>query len=669
VTTLKSFDTDLKNEKEKGFRVEKIVDHIQQSISSHDLQSLLELWKHFESKLFSRLETPRLAAVKKLENSLYKLYAVSCVQSKQHEKLREFFEKMTSDLHGQTEWKDWFALPYIKDPADSPAFSLYFSRQWQDTLIMSLTNFLSIIFQSLPPPRLADYKKTASRFNKMREEIKNLKLRLAAADMDLDPNLCQGNLKNLIQPPTKENFEDFFTIAHETAVVDNQVKSFRSFLQTITGGSGDRKKSPVSKSRSSSKTRSAVIGSSTSSSSTMSSSFVPVSKQLKKVSQSSIKSDKLPVVVCSNNTVSGANLKQTSSSETMETMQAKSTEEKTEIVQSSTSHSLLRKKSSTSKYLLLGQDCYSEHRSEVILLAMSSIGAKTVSVDKSGVIKVWTSAPTPTTLATFISGSGVSAVTWVEASDQYFLYGTVTGQVRLCDVQDKMSVAEVSQDLLSGNSVTVLKSGPSSSTFLLCAGVKMLLLDTANCRLDRDLSHPSLTPVTCATFNHNGNVLIHASIDGKVGMTDLNRGELLCVWSVHSSPVTSIVLNIDQTGIWSLSSDYVMAFSNIVKTNDKVWESSLPSNSERTNNTKVSPNICISSDGDHVLTNSFGEANIFKLPNVSSTDEENKLEMTLSLSRGETSQVSSVLWSSGDCIPALCGLTDGSVKIFTLLSQ
>ena len=112
----------------------------------------------------------------------------------------------------------------------------------------------------------------------MREEIKNLKLRLAAADIDLDPNLCQGNLKNLIQPPTKENFEDFFTIAHETAVVDNQVKSFRSFLQTITGGSGDRKKSPVSKSRSSSKTRSAVIGSSTSSSS-----FVPVSKQLKKV--------------------------------------------------------------------------------------------------------------------------------------------------------------------------------------------------------------------------------------------------------------------------------------------------------------------------------------------------------------------------------------------------
>merc|ERR1719420_920538 len=112
--TLKSFDTDLKNEKEKGFRVDKIVDQISQSISSHDLSGLLDLWKHFDTKIFSKLETNRLAAVRKLENSIYKLYAVQCVQSKQSEKLREFFERMTGDLHSQNEWKDWFALPYIK---------------------------------------------------------------------------------------------------------------------------------------------------------------------------------------------------------------------------------------------------------------------------------------------------------------------------------------------------------------------------------------------------------------------------------------------------------------------------------------------------------------------------------------------------------------------------
>jgi hypothetical protein len=37
-------------------------------------------------------------AVKKLENSLLKLYVVNCVQNKQTEKLKEFFEKLTPDI-------------------------------------------------------------------------------------------------------------------------------------------------------------------------------------------------------------------------------------------------------------------------------------------------------------------------------------------------------------------------------------------------------------------------------------------------------------------------------------------------------------------------------------------------------------------------------------------
>ena len=76
------------------------------------------------------------------------------------------------------------------------------------------------------------------------------------------------------------------------------------------------------------------------------------------MSQSSIKSDHLPVVVCSNNSVSGP-------------IQAKSKEEKTEKEQASTSHSSREKEktSTSSKYLLLGEDCYSEHRSEVTLLS------------------------------------------------------------------------------------------------------------------------------------------------------------------------------------------------------------------------------------------------------------------------------------------------------------
>ena len=376
------------------------------------------------------------------------------------------------------------------------------SRQWQDTLFLSLNNFLSVVFQCLPPPRLADYKKTDARFGAMREELKRLKLRLASTELDIDLNIAKGHFKHIEPPPTKENMDDFFLISQETAVVDSQVKSLRSFLRTITGGASysDRKKSPVigSVSRSSSKSRQVLMSSSSSSSS---------QSRTKKANTTSSSSDQSIVPITSRHPSSP------------------------EI----------------SSYMMLGQDSYREHRARVCLLEVSSVGGRVVSVDQSGVIKVWTSSPSPQTLATFISGSPVSSVCWVGGSDKYLLYGTRGGQARLCDVTD-MSVAEVSQELLAGQSVNVLKSGPTYNTFLLCSGIKILLMETANCQLDRDLSHPSLKPIVCAQFNHNGSILIHAGQDGKVGMTDMHRGELLCVWSVHSSPITAIGLTTDQTG-------------------------------------------------------------------------------------------------------------------------
>lgn len=39
------------------------------------------------------------------------------------------------------------ALPFVKNPEDNPTYSVHFSRQWQDTMLVSLHNFLSTIFQ------------------------------------------------------------------------------------------------------------------------------------------------------------------------------------------------------------------------------------------------------------------------------------------------------------------------------------------------------------------------------------------------------------------------------------------------------------------------------------------------------------------------------------------
>lgn len=36
------------------------------------------------------------------------MYLVTCLSSGRHDKLLDFFEKMTPDLQGQPEWKEWF---------------------------------------------------------------------------------------------------------------------------------------------------------------------------------------------------------------------------------------------------------------------------------------------------------------------------------------------------------------------------------------------------------------------------------------------------------------------------------------------------------------------------------------------------------------------------------
>lgn len=39
------------------------------------------------------------------------------------------------------------ALPFIKNPEDNPTYSVHFSKQWHDTMLVSLHNFLATIFQ------------------------------------------------------------------------------------------------------------------------------------------------------------------------------------------------------------------------------------------------------------------------------------------------------------------------------------------------------------------------------------------------------------------------------------------------------------------------------------------------------------------------------------------
>lgn len=55
-STLKAFDNDLKADKDKGFRVDKIIEQIMHFINVSDLNGLKEYWSHLDSLIFTKLE-------------------------------------------------------------------------------------------------------------------------------------------------------------------------------------------------------------------------------------------------------------------------------------------------------------------------------------------------------------------------------------------------------------------------------------------------------------------------------------------------------------------------------------------------------------------------------------------------------------------------------------
>lgn len=218
--TLKSFE----QEKQiKNLGAEKILESLQHSISVLDLQSFMELWNHLDSAWFSKLELQYATCVKKMRSGMLKLYLVTASSSGKLDKIQEFFHKMSPELLGESEWKEWFYFPFCKCPEEYPTFQLYFSKQWQDTLLLSLRNFLLTINHCAPTPTLYLSGAEFQRVNKLNEEIASLKAQIA------EPKTKPQSINSIDICPLAHIADDFYIIASETPT---------SFDGNISGDSG-----------------------------------------------------------------------------------------------------------------------------------------------------------------------------------------------------------------------------------------------------------------------------------------------------------------------------------------------------------------------------------------------------------------------------------------------
>lgn len=594
------------------------------------MQGLRDLWQHLNSKLFRRLDQNQTGAVNRLEAGVLKLYVINCVQNRNTDKVREFFEKMSPELHGQSDWKEWFALPFLSNPESNPAFVSFFARNWQDTLLLSLHNFLAIVFASLPPPKLANYQNSTTKLKRLKDENDAMRQTLLRQVNKIE------KVAPLDIPRPTDVMDDFYIIAsHESNPnpTENHAKGLKGFLRNITGSGSNPPSAP--KERSSSRSR-------TPSSSSTVKTHAPVKRLSVNKSNSSLSSSM--------------------------TISEVSDDSRRSIKVSEVSHD------SKTPYLLLGQEVYSEHSSEVTQCRFSPSGYTIASSDVDGVVKIWSASPgDPQTIASFISTSGVSALDWLPNSDQKIVYGSMSGTVRICDKDERKSEKEFSLDhhrikqincSNSGNLAAIAYEGQDESGLML---YDLKAMKIAEENLTKNFINSPASVNSCV-FNHNAQMIITGNSDGKVRIFDLRKRDCISSWSlsdVVNSQVLTLQMSSDETSIFALNDQGQFSAWSFIQTSQKLFEVNL----EDFNSVEEYPRaawgkqFAFAGDGKHLLICSNNGGVIYQL------EDDQKLVKILGL-KGHKRHATCTDWSaSNDCGPCVTAGFDGQIRISTLLSQ
>lgn len=620
--TLKAFDNDLKAEKEKGFRVDKIVDQLMQYIYNYDLASLRELWGHLDMRMFSRLESHFTPAVRKLENSILKMYLVNAALNNKPDRIQEFFTKMTPELQGHSEWKEWFAFPFVKNPEDNPTYSVHFSRQWQDTMLLSLHNFLSIIFQCMPLPTLLTMDEDTNKLKRLQEENDALRQRLSES-VKID-NVLDVNPGPAPQHPPL--MDDFYIIAQESPLLENP-KTLRNLIRNIGGGS-----SPILSRKS--------------------------STSGKKVSETDATSTK--------RTNMKGKLSSMSKSETVAKRSTSCDSRLTSTRKRDSSIDAVAERKAKDKidstYILLSQEEYTEHKTSIIQCKSNASGSYVATGDADGIIKVWTPIPSPKTVTTFASATAnsnkaITALDWISKNERYFLHGDNNGLIQLHDTRDCKTLWDIQHE---NSRIITLLCNPTESTFVCsvseCNEGKLLLYDIKTRKLERMLPMEQSVTALCSAFNHNGQLLITGLSNGNILIHDLRRNEIIDNISCHLSPVIDIELINDYTNICTQSEDGKLCQRSLNHSGKIIWETKI----KVEKNTVHGKLFTFDQSGNYMLLCTQSGGNIYKMPPGAQAKV-----LELGGHKGTLCCDWSTANQSGTCIT---GGAEGKVRVSTLLS-
>ncbi|XP_005906991.2 WD repeat-containing protein 91 isoform X1 [Bos mutus] len=721
--TLRQLDAEIKADKEKGFRVDKIVDQLQQLMQVYDLAALRDYWNYLERRLFSRLEDVYRPTINKLKTSLFRFYLVYTIQTNRSDKAQEFFAKQASELQNQAEWKDWFVLPFLPSPDTNPTFATYFSRQWADTFIVSLHNFLSVLFQCMPVPVILNFDAECQRTNQVQEENEVLRQKLFALQAEIH------RLKKEEQQPEEEE-----------ALVQHKLPPYVSNMDRL----GDSELAMVCSQRNASLSQSPRVG--------FLSSLLPQSKkspsrlspaQGPPQTQSSAKKECFGSQTAKGREPAGApkdgkslfgglapgesswsqhrqRRLQDHGKERKEllSMTLQCAEKKPEaggpeadpcpepLVEAL--ETLTRVPTAGPEgggvrpeqpFIVLGQEEYGEHHSSIMHCRVDCSGRRVASLDVDGVIKVWSFNPIMQTKASSISKSPLLSLEWATKRDRLLLLGSGVGTVRLYDTEAKKNLCEINinDDMPR---ILSLACSPSGASFVCSAAAssltahvdvlapdigsrgtnqvpgRLLLWDTKTMKQQLQFSlDPEPIAINCTAFNHNGNLLVTGAADGVIRLFDMQQHECAMSWKAHCGEVYSVEFSYDENTVYSIGEDGKFIQWNIHKSGLKVSEYGLPADATgpfvlsgysgyKQVQVPRGRLFAFDSEGNYMLTCSATGGVIYKLGG-----DDKVLESCVSLG-GHRAPVVTVDWSTAmDCGTCLTASMDGKIKLTTLLAH
>ncbi|KAK0044148.1 WD repeat-containing protein 91 [Biomphalaria pfeifferi] len=711
-TTLKILDQELKTDKDKGLRVDRMMEQIWTYLSNFDLQGLRDYWRYLNQRLFSRLEQRYALSVRKLESSLLKLYVVNAHQGGKQDKVLGFYEQLGADLQTHPDFKDWFAFPFVTNPAENPMRMKTLQEEntsLKQQLMNSATATVDMgaeakvkprhaVHMDLPPPpsppdMVYDFsglasdsdssnqekQKTTRRFLSLTSPLMGRKKSDAApikpkttgtaAPAALVVSGAQGKLSKVAETTT--------TPSLTTASEGRKMSVPSSHPSSITAASEAAKSQPFSKvfgSSGSSQQLSSLSRHATfSAGDTHPSSLLTTNRSL------SVPANKLPAsskkILDAVKKKPEAQLSGLSSTEVpnaASALEAVSDQDDTAYVTDS-----------DCPFLLLEVDEYIEHSSAAAFCRFSLSGQYVASLDVDGIVKVWMWSPQPATIATVMSKSAFLSLAWASKSDRWLLLGNKTGSLRLFDLKDSKAHKEV---LVSPDNpancmrVTDLSISPSSSQFacvtadycpfstsLNNVSGRLFLWDLRSLKMERMLPVESVlcNAITCSSYSRNSQTLLTGGADGTLRLYDVHSQKPVIKWPGHDSPIHTVHFHGDKS-VYSMSAD------------GKLYEWNLSCPGQVINSLNCGtreflankPGSCrgrlfaLDTDYDqYLLTYNGRRGSIYKILDASCPT----LAMDLKLHQ---SPVVSVDWSSSQGTRVcLTSSADAKIKISTLLSK